>query len=98
MHELLVCWDLAGSRITPAPYEKAQASDGICKRAAHSGSELNQKNVVVGRACACVCVHVWMHGYMDAHVREMNVRRPCWLKQWLSLHRGCLDGRSDLIV
>ena len=35
-----------GFRITPAPYEKAQASDGICKRAAHPGSTLNQKNVV----------------------------------------------------
>ena len=49
-------------RITPAPYEKAQASDGICKRAAHPGTKLNQKNVVVGRACACACLHVWMHG------------------------------------
>ena len=26
-----------GSSLTPAPYEKAQASDVICKRAAHSG-------------------------------------------------------------
>ena len=51
-----------GSRITPEPYEKAQASDEICKRAAHLGSKLNQKNVVVGRVCACACVHVWMHG------------------------------------
>ena len=41
----------SGSRITPAPYEKAQASDVICKRAAHPGSELNQKKCRVGRAC-----------------------------------------------
>ena len=29
-----------GSKITPAPYEKAQASEEICKRAAHPGSKL----------------------------------------------------------
>ena len=34
-------------RLTPAPYEKAQASDVICERAAHPGSELDQKNVVL---------------------------------------------------
>ena len=44
----------SGSRITPAPYEKAQASDLICKRAAHPGSELNQKKCRVRRACVCV--------------------------------------------
>ena len=33
-------------------------SDEICKRAAHPGSKLNQKIVVVGRACACVCLQV----------------------------------------
>ena len=27
----------SGLRLTPAPYEKAQASDVICKRAAHPG-------------------------------------------------------------
>ena len=34
------------SSLTPAPYEKAQASDVICKRAAHPGSGLIRKNVV----------------------------------------------------
>ena len=41
-----------GSRITPAPYEKAQASEEICKRAAHPSSKLNQKKCRV--ACACL--------------------------------------------
>ena len=54
-----------GSRITPAPYEKAQASDEeICKRAAHPSSKLNQKNrnvVLHVRACACLCLHVCMY-------------------------------------
>ena len=45
---------LRGSRITPAPYEKAQASDEeICKRAAHPSSKLNQKKCRV--ACAYLC-------------------------------------------
>ena len=38
-------------RITPAPYEKAQASEEIRKSAAHPGSKLNQKKCCVGRAC-----------------------------------------------
>ena len=45
-------------RMTPAPYEKAQASEEICQRAAHPGSKLNQKKCRGGRACACVCLHV----------------------------------------
>ena len=70
-----------GSRIKPAPYErereitsptsfeKAQASEVICKRAAHPGSKLNQKKCRVGRACACVCLHVyWSHMPLCLHV------------------------------
>ena len=49
-----------GSRTTPAPYEKAQAFDVICKRAAHTGSESNQKKCRVGRACAYAGMHVCM--------------------------------------
>ena len=30
-----------GSTITPAPYEKAQAFEEICKRAAHPSSKLD---------------------------------------------------------
>ena len=38
-----------GSRRTPAPYEKAQASEVICKRAAHPGSIfINGSNI---RSC-----------------------------------------------
>ena len=69
MHVYVVCMCVArGSRITPVPNEKAQASDGICKRAAHLGSKLNQKNVVLD---APVRVYACMYAY----VCEMNVRR-----------------------
>ena len=51
-----------GFRITPASYDKAQASEEICKRAAHPGSKINRKKCRVGRACACVCLHVCMYG------------------------------------
>ena len=34
----LACGSAGVSRITPAPYEKAQASEEICKRAAHPSS------------------------------------------------------------
>ena len=54
-----------GSRITPAPYEKAQASEEICKRAAHPGSKLNQKKSVVldvpVRVHACMYVGAACH-------------------------------------
>ena len=59
-----------GSRITPAPYEKAQASEEICKRAAHPGSKLNQKNCRGGRACACVCLHAT---YVCGLPKEMDI-------------------------
>ena len=50
--------------LTPAPYEKAQASDVICKRAAHPNSGLNQKDC---RVCwTCVYMHVCMHACMHA--------------------------------
>ena len=54
------------SRITPAPYEKAQASDEeICKRAAHPSSKLNQKKCRVACACLCesmlACMYVYVH-------------------------------------
>ena len=58
------------SRITPAPYEKAQASEEICKRAAHPSSKLNQKKC--RGACACLCVS--MPACMYVYVLEMNVR------------------------
>ena len=50
-----------GSRMTPAPYDQAQASEEICKRAAHPGSKSNRKICSVGRACACVCLHICVH-------------------------------------
>ena len=61
-----------GSRITPAPYEKAQASEEICKRAAHPGSKLNQKKSVV--LDVPVRVHACMYVCICAYVLEMNVR------------------------
>ena len=57
-------------RITPAPYKKAQASEVICKRAAHPGSKLNQKNVVLN---VPVRVYACMYVSMYAYVLEMNV-------------------------
>ena len=64
-----------GSRITPAPYEKAQASEEICKRAAHPGSKLNQENVVLVVVLDVpVRVHACMYVCLCAYVLEMNVR------------------------
>ena len=60
-----------GFRITPAPYEKAQASEVICKRAAHPGSKLNQKKFVLD---VPVRVYACMYVCMYAYVLEMNVR------------------------
>lgn len=37
-------------RMTPAPYEKAQAFDVICKRAAHPGSKIKSEGNVVLKA------------------------------------------------
>ena len=63
-----------GSRITPAPYEKAQASEEICKRAAHPSSKLNQKKCRVACACLRVRAYACMYVCICAYVLEMNVR------------------------
>ena len=71
---LLEVWQ-CGSRITPAPYEKAQASDEeICKRAAHPSSKLNQKKCRVACACLCESMLACMYVCICAYVLEMNVR------------------------
>ena len=61
----------SGSRITPAPYEKAQASEEICKRVAHPGSKLNQKKSVA--LDVPLRVHACMYVCICAYVLEMNV-------------------------
>ena len=65
-------------RITPAPYEKAQVSEEICKRAAHPGSKLNQKKVSCW-TCLCVCMPACIYIYVCicAYVLEMNVSYEC---------------------
>ena len=64
-----------GSSLIPAPYDKAQASYVICKRAAHPGSGLNQKECRVGRAysaCVYACMYVCMRVRMHAVERRMH--------------------------
>ena len=49
-----------GSRLAALPYEKAQASDVICKRAARPHSRLNTSGCHVWRVHRCRAVHdVW---------------------------------------
>ena len=43
------------SSSTPAPYEKAQEYDVICKRAAHPGNGLSQKKCLPTSAPMCLC-------------------------------------------
>ena len=70
LHLLARCLSL-----TPAPYEKAQASYVICKRAAHPDSGLNQKECRVGRACVHACMYVCMHAsmYVCMHTFERRM-------------------------
>ena len=77
MHVILVRV-ACGSRITPAPYEKAQASEEICKRAAHPSSKLNQKKCRVACACLCVSMPACMCGmWLQYTIRCSNGSSPC---------------------
>ena len=55
-------------RLTPAPYEKAQASDVICKRAAQ-GSELN----VVLDVPVCMLVYTHAPGISCVQGSDLDV-------------------------
>ena len=70
----------SGSSLTPAPYEKAQASDVICKRAARPSSGLNKKGCRVGRA---YLVAEWLqhtpsgrHAVCDAEYGQLDAVWP----------------------
>ena len=74
-----LCATLLCFSLTPAPYEKAQASDVICKRAAHSGSGLDEKECRVLRAYKCVyaCMYALLWLYTLTSRSGMASRRPC---------------------